>query len=128
MAKYTDLDKRYRAEEMFRRAERRARDLSLPFDLTLEYVLSLCVDKCPVLSIPLDYSSWRSRRGQGRKGNIPCIDRQVPFLGYKTTNVWIISCSANARKGPRVFTSLEELHAWIEFERADPYMIHRPKW
>ena len=117
----TDTDlKLERAKEMLRRAETRARNLSLPFDITLDDVVALCLDNCPVLGIPLDYSHWRSRKGQGRKGNVPCIDRQIPSLGYKKSNVWVISCAANASKGSHEFAGPDEVRAYVLTEKEVP--------
>ena len=113
----TDV-KQARAEEMLARARSRAKKKKLPFNLELLDIET--PDNCPVLDVPLNYTSWISRRYSGRKGDSPCLDRKEPQLGYIKGNVWTISSAANARKGSiplSRFSSFEEFQAYIRRSR-----------
>jgi hypothetical protein len=82
----------------------RAAEASLPWDLDLEYLLSIypADGKCPVLKMPLVFG--------GRRRNSPSLDRFVPSLGYVRGNVCWISDQANIIKqditDPEVFIAV----------------------
>lgn len=84
-------------KNMVRRARNRARDKNLPFNVDIGYVRSLVVSHCPVLGMPLE---WSTLRGNGSKSlpNSPSLDRIDPTKGYVKGNVWIISQKANVIK------------------------------
>lgn len=79
-------------------AKKRARDLSLPFNLDLEDIV--IPSTCPLLGIPIE-------KGIGiYTDNSPTLDRIFPQLGYTKGNVWVVSMRANRIKQD---ASLEEL-------------------
>lgn len=71
-----------------------AKKNNIPFDISLEYVISLITDRCPVLDIPL---SW-TIRSKTVTENSPSLDRIIPELGYIEGNVCWISARANTIK------------------------------
>jgi hypothetical protein len=64
------------------------------FDVSLDYVVSLITDKCPILGIDL---SWCEQNGQVAE-NSPSLDRIIPSLGYIEGNIVWISTRANRIK------------------------------
>lgn len=71
-----------------------AKKNNIPFTITLEYVISLICDECPILGIPL---SW-TVRSEKVTHNSPSLDRIIPELGYVEGNVCWISAKANTIK------------------------------
>jgi len=61
-------------------------------DITLEWLLSVMPDKCPLLGIELNYANDASHF------NSPAIDRKDNSKGYTIDNCWIISMKANRVK------------------------------
>ena len=83
---------------MLSNAKKRAKDLSLPFNLDLEDIV--IPSTCPLLGIPIE-------KGIGTYAdNSPTLDRIFPHLGYTKGNVWVVSMRANRIKQD---ASLEEL-------------------
>jgi hypothetical protein len=78
-------------------AKRRAKEKKLEFNIDKEHVRSLIVTHCPILGIPLE---WSTRRGNGSNITVgsPSLDRIDPTKGYTKGNVWIISHRANTIK------------------------------
>ena len=76
---------------MLKRIERRANELSLPFNLDIS---DLKIPKyCPILNIEL-----KPGEGKGPSDNSPSVDRIIPELGYIKGNINIISMKANKIK------------------------------
>ena len=73
--------------------KQRAKKDNLPFDLDIDYLLSIYVDTCPYLNIKLNLiaSSGNSMDGVS-------IDKIIPELGYVKGNIQIISYKANVMK------------------------------
>jgi hypothetical protein len=71
-----------------------AKRKGLVFDITMEYVLSLATDKCPILGIEL---SW-CIQSKTVTDNSPSLDRVIPHKGYIVGNVVWISSKANRIK------------------------------
>lgn len=93
------------ARSIFLAARNRARDKSLPFSITLEYVRSMydaaiADGYCTVLGIPLE-------RGNVPSPNTPSIDRIIPSLGYVPGNVRIISLRANTLKSNATLSEMK---------------------
>jgi hypothetical protein len=78
-------------------ARKRAKAKHLDFNIDNEYVRSLIVTHCPVLKIPLEWSTLREN-GSSPLANSPSLDRIDPLKGYVKGNVWIISNKANMIK------------------------------
>lgn len=72
-------------------AQRRAKDKSLPCDLSVVFLASIFPSdgRCPALGIDL---SWGDAEG---RTNSPALDRIVPDLGYTRANVIWVSSLAN---------------------------------
>jgi hypothetical protein len=86
---------RVQTSAMVSDARNRAKRKHLEFDIDGEYVRSLIVARCPVLGIPLE---WSTLQGKGVIANSPSLDRIDPTKGYIKGNVWIISYKANTIK------------------------------
>jgi hypothetical protein len=71
-----------------------AKKKGIIFDVSLDYVVSLITDKCPILGIDL---SWCEQNGQVAE-NSPSLDRIIPSLGYIEGNIVWISTRANRIK------------------------------
>jgi len=61
-------------------------------DITLEWLLSVMPDKCPLLGIDLNYANDASYY------NSPAIDRKDNSKSYTIENCWVISMKANRIK------------------------------
>jgi len=78
-------------------AKRRARDQSIPCNLTIEYLESLVISHCPITKEPLD---WERRQvvNDHPTPNSPSLDRVIPSLGYVPGNCAFLSHRGNAIK------------------------------
>jgi hypothetical protein len=76
-----------RAKQLVSMAKHRARAKVIPFDLLAEDIT--VPDVCPVLGIPLRFSTLAERH------NSPSLDRLRPELGYVRGNVIVVSWLAN---------------------------------
>jgi len=83
--------------KMLTSARGRAGKKGLIFDIDHDYIRSIIPSHCPVLGMPLE---WSSQRGNGNRPlpNSPSLDRIDPSKGYIKGNVWIISYRANTIK------------------------------
>ena len=83
--------------KMLTNARARAIKKGLIFDIDHNYIRSIIPSHCPILGMPLE---WSSQRGNGRVAlpNSPSLDRIDPSKGYVKGNVWIISSKANRIK------------------------------
>jgi len=89
-------------QSLLRRAETRAKEKNLEFNLTEEDII--IPDICPVLGIPI--SKVDNRRGSH---NSPSLDRINNNLGYVKNNVMIISDRANRLKKDATVDELRKL-------------------
>jgi hypothetical protein len=87
---------------MYRRAQRRAREQSIPFNLELADIV--IPETCPLLGIPLYRTSGEPTP------NSPSLDKVIPALGYVKGNVQVISNRANLIKNN---ASLEEMETLV---------------
>lgn len=104
-----------------RLARDRASEKSVPFALTLDYLISIFpLDGiCPVFGTPMVFGG----KGKGQKGatsNSPTIDRIIPELGYVPNNVIWVSHLANAIKHT---ASVDELFTVAQFYQR---LMHNP--
>ncbi len=98
--------KRYSCIQMKASAKKRAKSLGLDYDLTLDFMMSMAVDCCPILGLELSY-------GGGKKSNrSPSLDRKDSTKGYTVDNVWIVSNLANCMKSN---ASHEEIYKFSEW-------------
>ena len=87
-------------------AKQRAKVLGIPFSITESDIV--CVRKCPVLGIKLEY-------GLNKSGNTsPSLDRIIPDLGYVPGNVAVMSLRANRLKYNATYTEIYRLHKWFK--------------
>lgn len=85
---------RCRLANILNRCKFRANEKNLPFDLDIDYLLSLYPkdNLCPALGMELAFGDYPSR------DNSPSIDRIIPALGYTKGNIIIVSKLANSIK------------------------------
>lgn len=100
--------KQYWARNALKNARKRAGNIGVPFDLTLEYLLSIIPDECPVFGTPFVFI------GNG----VPCVesaslDRLVPAKGYIVGNVVVISHSANTIKNNATAKEVARVAQWM---------------
>lgn len=87
-----------------------AKKQNIPFELDVDYLLSIAVDKCPILNIDL---SW-CEKTKHPIANSPSIDKFVPELGYVKGNVAWISHKANSLKSDGTLEQFKLLVHWME--------------
>lgn len=93
--------------KMLNRAQQRAKQQSLPFNLELKDIT--IPDKCPVLGIALEAHS-------GSPGGTKCspsLDRIEPEKGYVKGNVRVVSQLANAMKANASVEELVKFAKWV---------------
>jgi hypothetical protein len=86
----------------------RAKKNNIPFNLTLDYVLSIVTEECPALGIKL---AWTEQKGRQR--NSPSLDKINPELGYVEGNVMWLSNMANTMKQDASEAQLKKFAEWI---------------
>jgi hypothetical protein len=101
-----DLGKKNRVNKreffLWKAAKKRAKDMSLPFDLEVSDII--IPELCPVLKIPL---------AQGNNlRHTASVDRIIPDKGYVKGNIMVISWQANSMKNN---ATPEELINFCEF-------------
>lgn len=102
--------KRYRRtllQGMVYRAEKRAKERCLPFNLTVNDIL--IHEFCPVLGIPMAVG----RENRWMKNTSPTLDRIIGELGYVKGNVRVISWRANKIKNDATLEELERIVSYI---------------
>lgn len=110
---------RHRIKKMVSSARSYAKCNSIPFDLTLAWMLENYSDlvTCPALGVPLN---WASKGGHCPES--PSLDRIVPRLGYIKGNVQVISYRANRMKNDASLAELRTFIAWVASLTADPVL------
>lgn len=84
-------------------ARARAKDKNLSFDVDAAFIRSMVGENaqlashCPLLGIPLEWSTHRDNGGKALPGS-PSLDRIDSTKGYTKDNVWVISHRANSIK------------------------------
>jgi hypothetical protein len=94
---------------IFNRRKTSAIKNGIPFSISLEYMISIAPDNCPVFNEPL---LWAKRTGKARPFS-PSIDKIDPNLGYVEGNVQWLSCLANAMKQNATKKQLLKFSKWI---------------
>ncbi len=82
------------------------------YDLTPEYLHSICPDVCPALGIELLYPV---KVGSKKAANdrSPSVDKFNPALGYVIGNVFVISNRANVLKRDASVDELAKVVSWM---------------
>ena len=75
---------------IFHNAKRRAKQLNIPFDITLDDIV--IPDKCPLLGTPFVFDSSVMVDAS------PSLDKLIPSKGYVRGNILVISMRANRIK------------------------------
>lgn len=95
------------AKDAISRIRRRARSEAVPFDLTVEQLLGLMTEHCPVFHKTLDYQSVKTHDW------VASIDRLDGSLGYIFKNVVVISYMANRMKSNASLNEIKKVAAWV---------------
>lgn len=90
------------------RARARSLWLNKPCDLTADYLESIWTGVCPVLKIPLKWTTDRYDESAAE------LDRFVPELGYVKGNVHFLSRKANRLKNNSSIQDIENLLKWMK--------------
>lgn len=101
----------YWAQRATSTARNRSKIKGVPFDISAEYVRSLCPTHCPALGCELIYFG-----PVGQKWNTANLDRIRPELGYTIGNVQIISSLANRIKTDANAEQVTRVAAWMRGE------------
>lgn len=96
-------------------AKKRAQNKGIPFDLDLEYLMSIATDECPVFGIKFVWG----RGLRKRDFNGPSLDRIVQELGYVKGNVVFISFKANMIKQDVTEKELYAVADWLHDKRKE---------
>ena len=104
--KYKTDDRRYRYH-MLKRAEKRAKEKNLAFNITVDDLL--IPELCPILGIKLEVGS-----GKGPSDASPSLDRIDPEKGYTKGNVMIISMKANKIKSDVLVEDIEKVLDYLK--------------
>lgn len=90
------LEYKWRLNKLMAAAKNRAKEKVLPFNLTLDYLVSLweASSGCCVLTRqPFDLSSWGNKSQVSPQA--PSIDRIKPSLGYIKENIRLVTYHIN---------------------------------
>lgn len=101
--------KRYWAGTAYKSARRRAKIKGLPFNLTIDYLLSIVTDTCPVFN-----TEFKFRGNKYMRSDSPSLDRIDPAKGYVIGNVVVISTKANNIKSAYQSKDLYKVAQWLE--------------
>ncbi len=99
---------KWAAQKIFRERRRQANKRGLPFDITLEYILSLPHDICPILGTPLIWS------GGAFSPHTGSLDKVIGNKGYVPGNVVWMSLRANLLKRDATQEEVKLIHEWFE--------------
>ena len=108
--------KEYRLAKMLNSAKYRARQRCLNFNLTMDFLMSIASDNCPVDGLPMDWSVDENKRLQPMP-RTPSIDKIVPSLGYVQGNVQIICWQYNSWKRDMSIHDMRILLSYLRKEQ-----------
>lgn len=98
-----------KAKLMVNAARSRAKELSLPFDIDKEWLVTQLPDVCPALGIPINYDN-RVKAAM----DSPSIDKFEASLGYVKSNCFVISVKANFIKNSGNVSEVRAVADWME--------------
>lgn len=87
----------------------RAIKYNIPFDLTLEYLISIAPDSCPALGLTLGWCE----RNKTMQPHSPSLDKIDPNKGYVKGNVQWLSQLANTMKHNATNSQLISFANWV---------------
>ena len=96
--------------QMFSNAKKRAKKAHLEFTITIEDILKLWTDTCPVLGIKIASGAIQDR------DNSPSLDRKDNSKGYIPENIRIISYKANRLKSSATIDEMRLILKYMEGE------------
>jgi hypothetical protein len=108
--KYRTDTKRY-VYHMLKRAEKRAKDRGILFDIDLSDID--IPETCPILNIKLEVG-----KGRGPSDTSPSLDRIDPSKGYVKGNVMVISMRANKIKSDVLLEDIEKVLNYLKRQTA----------
>ena len=97
------------------KAKARVKEKEIPFDIDLEYLLSIATDTCPVFGTDF---VWGRNKGKRNKYT-PSLDRIIPELGYVKGNVAFISMWANMIKQDATEKEIYNVADWLHYKRKE---------
>jgi len=98
---------KYTANQMRSSSFKRAKALGLDFDITSDFIYSICKEECPILGVKLKYG------GGDKAKNSASLDRIDSFKGYTKDNVMVISSLANTMKSNATKDELLKFGQWV---------------
>jgi hypothetical protein len=93
-------------------AKSRAKRDKVPFNLTLQDLIEIATDKCPILHTPFVWGASGLGKGKTRLDS-PTLDRILPELGYVKGNVAFLSYRANRIKDNGTMQEHYDIADWI---------------
>jgi hypothetical protein len=93
-------------------AKSRARRDNVPFNLTLQDLINIATDECPILHTPFVWGGASMGKGRTRP-DTPTLDRILPELGYVRGNVAFLSYRANRIKDNGTMQEHYDIADWI---------------
>ena len=93
-------------------ARSRARRDKVPFNLTLQDLVDIATDQCPILHTPFVWGISGLGKGKTRPDS-PTLDRILPELGYINGNVAFLSYRANRIKDNGTMQEHYDIADWI---------------
>ena len=101
--------KRQWAGTAYKGAKFRAKGKGLPFNITIDYLLSIVTDSCPVFNTEFKFSGNKVARNES-----PSLDRIDPSKGYVEGNLVVISNKANNIKSAYKSTDIFKVAEWLQ--------------
>jgi hypothetical protein len=101
--------KRQWAGTAYKSAKFRAKGKGIPFNLTIDYLLSIVTDSCPVFNTEFKFSGNKVARNES-----PSLDRIDPSKGYVEGNLVVISNKANNIKSAYKSTDIFKVAEWLQ--------------
>ena len=98
---------KYTARQMANSASKRAKALGRDYDLSTEYIESICFDTRPILGCGLKYG------GGDKSGESASLDRIDSSKGYTKDNVHVISLKANLMKSDATVEEMKLFAEWV---------------
>ena len=93
-------------------ARSRALRDKVPFDLTLQDLVDIATDECPIFNTPFVWGGASMGKGKTRQ-DTPTLDRILPELGYVKGNVAFLSYRANRIKDNGTMQEHYKIADWI---------------
>ncbi len=102
-------EKLFKAQKMLKNIRSKCWRKGIPFNLTLEHLLEVFPDECPVFKLPFYMDEKKVHTSFS-----PSVDKIIPELGYTIGNVQVISFKANAMKRDATLAELYIFAQWAE--------------